>query len=73
MEIGDLTRLAPQGWQCPVCGRVYSPTWPWCTVCGNPMETTVSNGTVPAHEGIVRKIMVGDMPETMKQQTTGGK
>ena len=24
-----------QGWQCPVCGRVYSPSTPWCYFCGN--------------------------------------
>lgn len=30
---------APQGWQCPICKRVYSPTTPFCYYCGN-------NGTV---------------------------
>lgn len=25
----------PQGWQCPVCKRVYSPTVPMCYYCGN--------------------------------------
>lgn len=24
-----------QGWQCPVCKRVYSPTTPMCYYCGN--------------------------------------
>ena len=22
-----------QGWQCPVCGRVYAPWMPSCTLC----------------------------------------
>lgn len=25
---------ATQGWQCPICGRVYSPTTPMCFYCG---------------------------------------
>ena len=25
----------PQGWQCPVCKRVYSPTTAMCMFCGN--------------------------------------
>lgn len=27
--------FAPQGWQCPICKRVYSPTTPMCYYCGN--------------------------------------
>lgn len=26
---------APQGWQCPICKRVYSPSMPMCFYCGN--------------------------------------
>lgn len=26
--------FAPQGWQCPICKRVYSPTTPMCWYCG---------------------------------------
>ena len=25
---------APQGWVCPKCGRVYSPSTPMCWYCG---------------------------------------
>lgn len=45
MEIGDCTRFVPQGWQCPVCKRVYAPGWPFCTSCGG-QEVTVTNVTV---------------------------
>ena len=31
----------PQGWQCPVCKRVYSPTTTMCLYCGE-RETTVA-------------------------------
>lgn len=26
--------FAQQGWQCPICGRVYSPSTPMCLFCG---------------------------------------
>lgn len=26
--------IARQGWQCPICKRVYSPTTPMCWYCG---------------------------------------
>ena len=32
-----------QGWQCPVCRRVYSPTTPMCWYCGN--ESTSTSNT----------------------------
>lgn len=28
----------PQGWQCPACGRVYSPGTPACTRCQQDVE-----------------------------------
>ena len=41
-EIG----FAPQGWQCPVCGAVYSPMTMQCFNCtGWKVSNTVSEGT----------------------------
>ena len=38
--------FAPQDWQCPVCGAVYSPTTPMCYNCTGKTKTyTVSTGT----------------------------
>ena len=34
----------PEGWRCPVCGRVYSPTTPMCFYCSN-KEVTYRSGT----------------------------
>lgn len=41
-ELIDKLKALPQdnlfvnkGWQCPICGRVYSPTTPMCPYCGN--------------------------------------
>lgn len=40
MKIGDFERMpAQQGWQCPICGRVYSPTTMMCLYCG--IEETI--------------------------------
>lgn len=33
-----------QGWQCPICKRVYSPHTFMCYFCGN-QETVASTGT----------------------------
>lgn len=33
---------AQQGWQCPCCRRVYSPTTAMCFTCGS---TTVTSGS----------------------------
>ena len=36
----EFERFAQQGWQCPICRRVYSPTTPMCYYCGNEKYTT---------------------------------
>ena len=30
--------LVQQGWQCPCCSRIYSPTTPMCFTCGGPTK-----------------------------------
>ena len=37
--------FAQQGWQCPICRRVYSPTTPMCYCCGNGVPYSVSSTT----------------------------
>lgn len=40
--------FAQQGWQCPICKRVYSPFTPCCFNCGDETKTSTStdiNGT----------------------------
>lgn len=44
--IGDYGRMpAQQGWQCPICGRIYSPTTIMCLYCGNEEESASTTYT----------------------------
>lgn len=36
--------FAQQGWQCPICKRVYSPLTPVCFYCGGESKTWTSTG-----------------------------
>lgn len=38
--------FAQQGWQCPICKRVYSPMTPMCWYCGNGVPNTVTTTNV---------------------------
>lgn len=38
--------FAQQGWQCPICKRVYSPYTPSCFCCGNEQTITTTTGTI---------------------------
>ena len=42
----EFQELVQQGWQCPVCKRVYSPTTPMCLYCGNGEVTTRTSTNV---------------------------
>ena len=54
---GDYQKIPPQqGWQCPLCGRVYSPTTMMCLYCGNREESVTTAYTIDYvhHEGITK-------------------
>jgi len=42
----QLVQTAQQGWQCPVCQRVYSPATVMCMSCPQPTITTTDTVTV---------------------------
>lgn len=55
MSNWDQIGFTPQGWQCPVCKRVYSPSYPWCLFCGNEDIVTTDNITISNdYQSIVR-------------------
>lgn len=37
--------FAQQGWQCPICKRVYSPFTPCCYYCGGESKTWIGTST----------------------------
>lgn len=37
--------LAPQGWQCPCCRRIYAPHVSTCSPCSEPVSVTVTYAT----------------------------
>lgn len=39
--------ITPQGWQCPACQRVYSPSMVMCSYCPAEPVTTTGSGTAP--------------------------
>ena len=41
----DNFNFAQQGWQCPICKRVYSPSTPCCFTCGAEGRTTTNTST----------------------------
>jgi hypothetical protein len=38
-----VTTVAAQGWECPKCGRVYSPAMVMCSYC--PQQVVTTTGT----------------------------
>lgn len=48
LTVGDFISTPRQGWQCPCCGRVYSPDTPMCWYCGN--KGTITSTTIPCEE-----------------------
>jgi len=39
------TTFIPQGWECPKCQRVYSPTTSMCTQCPQHIQGVATTGT----------------------------
>lgn len=42
----EFAGFAQQGWVCPKCGRVFSPTTPMCYYCGNGVVTTTTTTNI---------------------------
>lgn len=47
----DMPQYIPQGWQCPVCKRVHSPSVPSCDCCRAVTITGTSVGTAMNKDG----------------------
>lgn len=42
---------APQGWQCPICKKIYSPSTPSCTYCNSSYYTQQTTITTNVGSG----------------------
>lgn len=52
--VSDFSYTPRQGWQCPICGRIYSPDTIMCPYCGNyDIKTTT---TIPIEDIFDNKI-----------------
>ena len=52
-----------QGWQCPICHRIYSPITPMCYYCGDATKNSTTTGTIKtialSAEPYIEKIYIG--------------
>ena len=63
MSNWDRTGFAQQGWQCPICKKVYSPTTPMCYYCGNGIPYTVSSTTVGDAKSKTKEVDIKDIDD----------
>ena len=63
---GAVPMYVPQGWQCPICKRVYSPMTPSCYFCPEKMDITITTTATNA----TTETTVGDTKETMERDIT---
>ena len=48
--------FAQQGWECPKCGRILSPSMLWCLWCCNKEDTVTTSGVIWTDEDIKDKL-----------------
>lgn len=53
---------APQGWQCPVCKRVYSPSTLMCMYCGGDKVNVTTGSNVNTATAPVGRIGDTEIP-----------
>lgn len=51
-----------QGWECPKCKRVYSPTTPMCFTCPQEIKSNITSGTT--------NICLQFVPDTVNSSAT---
>lgn len=67
----DAPMYAPQGWQCPICHRVYSPSTFMCYYCVD-RETTMATNTTyeQKKDEFIRRVMTEGTVQ--KKEKEGG-
>ena len=59
---------AQQGWQCPLCGRVYSPTTLMCYYCGGQTKTTTHTGAILNFNSEIFEQMIKNAEENKDEE-----
>ena len=49
--------MAPQGWQCPICKRIYSPMTLMCYYCGGEQKTVTYTTSTKNVETATKKTL----------------
>jgi rubredoxin len=58
----DSPGFVQEGWRCPVCGRVFSPSTAECPYCGR-QETVTNTESKPPEYKLPETIEPGYMPD----------
>lgn len=65
--------FAPKGWQCPKCGRIYSPSTPMCWYCDGQTVTNSPTTSTPINwDEYLRKTVISSddtPPVTLNSET----
>lgn len=57
------------GWECPKCGRVYSPLTSMCAHCGRSDQIKTNDQTQPDQQPWVKRGSTGDPPPFFPETT----
>lgn len=58
--------LGQQGWICPKCGRVFSPSTPMCLYCGKETSTATSSN-IEKYIDLTHKLSFENMGEACRE------
>lgn len=61
--------FAQQGWECPKCGRVYSPTTSMCMYCGNETVSVNTNVLDTLLDSAMRNMTTEEAEKALKEQS----
>ena len=59
-----------QGWECPKCGKVYSPTTIMCLTCGQEVKTNITTNTPWNTVTVTNDIINGTTTDTTTKYST---
>lgn len=46
MNLNYISKMAQEGWRCPLCGRIYSPLVQECYYCNQKLEVDTYKSTL---------------------------